>query len=161
MKHLWSPWRMKYIQKQVKVEGCVFCNVQKMPDSEENLIVHRGENAYVIMNRFPYTSGHVLVLPYVHENNLEVLDEATRAEMMELATQTMSVLGGIYKPQGFNFGANIGSAAGAGIAPHVHLHVVPRWDGDTNFMSTLGETRVLPEALEETYRRVREGWGKS
>ena len=160
MKHLWSPWRMKYIQANKKEEGCVFCNVQEMPDNEENLIVYRGTLSYVIMNRFPYTSGHVLVIPYVHENNLEALDKATRAEMMELATQTMTVLRGIYKPQGFNFGANIGSAAGAGIAPHVHLHIVPRWDGDTNFMSSLGETRVLPEALEETYRRVRDGWGK-
>ena len=161
MKYLWSPWRMKYIQKQIKVDGCVFCNVQDMPDNEENLIVYRGALAYVIMNRFPYTSGHVLVIPYMHEGNLEVLDEATRAEMMELATKTMSVLRGIYNPQGFNFGANIGEAAGAGIAPHVHLHIVPRWNGDTNFMSSLGETRVLPEALEETYRRVRAGWEKS
>ncbi len=129
-----------------------------MPDNEENLIVFRGKSSYVIMNRFPYTSGHVLVIPYAHENNLEVLDMATRAEMMELATKTMTILGGIYHPHGFNFGANIGSAAGAGIAPHVHLHIVPRWDGDTNFMSSLGETRVLPEALEETYRRVRAAW---
>ena len=158
MNYLWSPWRMKYIQKHKKEEGCVFCNVQEMPDNEENLIVYRGELSYVIMNRFPYTSGHVLVIPYVHENNLEVLDEATRAEMMELSTKTMTVLRAIYKPHGFNFGANIGSAAGAGIAPHVHLHIVPRWDGDTNFMSSLGETRVLPETLESSYRRIVSGW---
>lgn len=149
---------MKYIQANKTEGGCVFCKVQAMPDNEENLIVYRGERAYVIMNRFPYTSGHVLVIPYLHENNLEVLDTATRAEMMELVTKTMTVLRGIYNPQGFNFGANIGSAAGAGIAPHIHFHIVPRWNGDTNFMSSLGETRVLPEALEETYRRVREGW---
>ncbi len=161
MKHLWSPWRMKYIQKHLQADGCVFCKVQKMPDNEENLIVYRGENAYVIMNRFPYTSGHVLVLPYVHENNLEILPEATRAEMMELVTKTMSVLRGTYHPQGFNFGANIGAAAGAGIAPHVHLHIVPRWNGDTNFMSTLGETRVVPEALEDSYWRVRKAWEES
>ena len=160
MKYLWSPWRMKYIQANKKEEGCVFCKVQDMPDNEENLIVHRGERAYVIMNRFPYTSGHILVIPYLHEDNLEVLDAETRAEMMELVTKTMTVLRGIYNPQGFNFGANIGAAAGAGIAPHVHLHIVPRWNGDTNFMSSLGETRVLPEALEETYRHVRDGWGK-
>lgn len=158
MEHLWSPWRMKYILSKKEEAGCVFCNVQQMPDNEENLIVHRGENAYVIMNRFPYTSGHVLVLPYVHENNLEVLPEATRAEMMELATQTMRVLRKIFHPQGFNFGANIGAAAGAGIAPHVHLHIVPRWNGDTNFMSSLGDTRVVPESLAESYRRVCEGW---
>jgi ATP adenylyltransferase len=158
MKYLWSPWRMKYIQSHKKEEGCVFCKVQETPDNEENLIVFRGKFSYVIMNRFPYTSGHVLVIPCAHENNLEVLDAATRTEMMELATKTMRVLRGIYHPHGFNFGANIGSAAGAGIAPHVHLHIVPRWDGDTNFMSSLGETRVLPEALEETYRRVRAAW---
>ncbi len=149
---------MKYIQSHKKEEGCVFCKVQETPDNEENLIVFRGKFSYVIMNRFPYTSGHVLVIPCAHENNLEVLDAATRTEMMELATKTMRVLRGIYHPHGFNFGANIGSAAGAGIAPHVHLHIVPRWDGDTNFMSSLGETRVLPEALEETYRRVRAAW---
>lgn len=158
MNYLWSPWRMKYIQENKKEAGCVFCKVQDMPDNEENLIVFRGEFSYVIMNRFPYTSGHVLVIPYLHENNLEVLDAATRAEMMELVSKTMGVLRNIYRPQGFNFGANIGSAAGAGIAPHVHLHIVPRWNGDTNFMSSLGETRVLPEALEVTYRRMRDGW---
>jgi len=149
---------MKYIQSNKKEEGCVFCNVQEMPDSEENLIVFRGIFSYVIMNRYPYTSGHILIIPFVHENNLEILDAATRAEMMELATKTMTVLRGIYHPQGFNFGANISEAAGAGIAQHVHLHVLPRWAGDTNFMSSLGETRVLPEALEETYRRVCEAW---
>lgn len=161
MNYLWSPWRMKYIQGNKKEEGCVFCKVQEMPDNAKNLIVYRGKLSYVIMNRFPYTSGHALVIPYLHENNLEVLDAATRAEMMELATKTMSVLREIYHPHGFNFGANIGSAAGAGIAPHVHLHIVPRWEGDTNFMSSLGDVRVLPEALEETYRRAREGWEKS
>lgn len=161
MKHLWSPWRMKYIQKYKKEEGCVFCDVQEAPDNHENLIIFRGELAYVIMNRFPYTSGHILVIPYIHKANLEELDATTRAEMMELVTKSMTVLRGIYHPQGFNMGANIGEAAGAGIAPHVHLHVVPRWSGDTNFMSALGETRVLPEALEDTYRRVREAWGKS
>lgn len=158
MNYLWSPWRMKYIQEKNNEKGCVFCKVQEMPDNEKNLIIYRGKLSYVIMNRFPYTSGHVLVIPYLHENNLEALDKTTRAEMMELATKTMSVLRGIYHPQGFNFGANIGAAAGAGIAPHVHLHIVPRWEGDTNFMSSLGETRVLPEALEETYRRIRAGW---
>ena len=160
MKHLWSPWRMKYILNNQKEEDCVFCKVQKMPDNEENLIVFRGEFSYVITNRYPYTSGHILVIPYIHKPDLEALDAETRAEMMELVTKTMTVLRGIYRPQGFNFGANIGEAAGAGIAPHVHLHIVPRWAGDTNFMSSLGETRVLPEALEETYRRVKDGWEK-
>ncbi|NQU29044.1 MAG: HIT domain-containing protein [Anaerolineae bacterium] len=160
MKYLWSPWRMKYIQAHKNEEGCVFCTIQKMPDNKENLIVVRGELSYVVMNRYPYTSGHILVIPYIHKPNLEVLNADTRAEMMELVTQSMRVLRSIYRPQGFNMGANIGEAAGAGIAPHVHLHVVPRWSGDTNFMSSLGETRVLPEALEETYQRIKEAWGK-
>jgi len=160
MKYLWSPWRMKYIQANKKENDCVFCKIQKMPDNKENLIVFRGEAAYVVMNRYPYTSGHILVIPYIHKPNLEVLDAETRAEMMELVTRSMRILRSVYHPQGFNMGANIGEAAGAGIAPHVHLHIVPRWSGDTNFMSSLGETRVLPEALEETYHRVKEAWEK-
>jgi len=160
MKHLWSPWRMKYIQAIKKEDGCIFCKIQKMPDNKENLIVFRGEASFVVMNRYPYTSGHILVIPYNHKPNLEVLDAETRAEMMEMVTRSMRVLRRKYHPQGFNMGANIGEAAGAGIAPHVHLHIVPRWSGDTNFMSSLGETRVLPEALEETYDRIKEAWGK-
>jgi ATP adenylyltransferase len=156
MKHIWAPWRMKYIQTHD--DGCVFCKVQEQPDNPENLIVHRGKRAFIILNRFPYTSGHVMVVADAHQPSLEDLDAATRAEMMELATQCIRVLRKVYKPQGFNVGANIGEAAGAGVAGHVHLHVVPRWGGDANFMSTVAETRTLPEALEETYRRVRVAW---
>ncbi|NOY97800.1 MAG: HIT domain-containing protein [Chloroflexi bacterium] len=160
MKYLWSPWRMTYIENHIREEGCVFCKVQQQPDSPENLIVFRGRRAFVILNRYPYTSGHLLVVPFAHKPNLEKLDAATRAEMMELTTQAMSVLRGIYHPQAFNMGANIGEAAGAGIAEHVHIHIVPRWTGDTNFMSSLAETRVLPEALKETYQRVKDAWGE-
>ncbi len=158
MKHLWSPWRMKYIEKDEKEEGCVFCIAQTQNDSAANLIAFRGERAYVILNLYPYTSGHLMVVPIEHKPNLEELDSSTRAEMMELTSQCMTVLRKIYNPQAFNMGANIGEAAGAGILDHVHIHIVPRWAGDTNFISTLGETRVLPEALEDTYKRVREGF---
>lgn len=156
MNHIWAPWRMKYIETHD--DGCVLCKVQEQPDSPANLIIHRGERAFIILNLFPYTSGHVMVVANAHLPSLEDLDAGTRAEMMELSTKCIRVLRQIYKPQGFNVGANIGEAAGAGIAGHVHLHVVPRWNGDANFMSTVGETRTLPEALEETYRRIHTAW---
>jgi ATP adenylyltransferase len=158
MKHIWSPWRMKYIEKAEKEEGCVFCNAQAKKDSPANLIAFRGQRAFVILNLYPYTSGHLMVVPFEHRATLEDLDPATRAEIMELTSQCMTVLRRIYNPQAFNMGANIGEAAGAGVPGHVHIHIVPRWGADTNFMSTLGETRVLPESLEDTYERVREGF---
>jgi ATP adenylyltransferase len=158
MNHLWSPWRMEYIENNNKDEGCVFCMAQAQEDSAENLIAQRGERAYVILNRYPYTSGHLMVVPFDHKATLEELDPLTRAEMMELTTLCMTVLRNVYNPQAFNMGANIGEAAGAGVKEHVHIHVVPRWQGDTNFISTLGETRVLPELLEDTYERVKKGF---
>ncbi len=148
---------MKYIQNHDE-EGCVFCNVQAQPDSPENLIVFRGRRAFVILNRYPYTSGHLMVVPTDHQPSFEDLSAETRAEVMELITECIRVLRMVYKPEAFNVGANIGSVAGAGIAGHVHMHVVPRWGGDTSFMSSIGETRVLPESLEETYRRIKEAW---
>lgn len=160
MKHLWSPWRMTYLENHEKETGCVFCNAQAKTDGADNLIAFRGERAYVILNRYPYTSGHLMVVPLEHKATLEELDPRTRAEMMELATRCMSILRKVYNPQAFNMGANIGEAAGAGVPGHVHIHIVPRWNGDTNFMSALGETRVLPESLEDTYRKIRScsGW---
>jgi ATP adenylyltransferase len=156
MKRLWAPWRMKFIE--TRTSGCVFCNVQHQPDGPENLIVFRGQHAFVILNRYPYTSGHLMVVANEHRPTLEDLDAETRAEMMELTTRGMRVLRAVYQPQAFNMGANIGAAAGAGIEGHVHLHVVPRWTGDANFMQTLAETRVLPEELADTYCRVRLAW---
>lgn len=158
MKHLWSPWRMEYINNHDKVEGCVFCNALGQMDGPENLIIARGQLAFVILNRYPYTSGHVMVVPNSHQSSLETLDTAIRSEIMELTNRTMQVLQQIYHPQGFNLGMNIGSVAGAGIAEHVHMHIVPRWGGDTNFMSAVAGTRVLPESLEDTYLRVQAGW---
>lgn len=145
---------MTYIQGH-RVEGCVFCTAPTVEDGPQNLIVHRGEHAFVIVNRYPYTSGHLMVVPYDHVPSLELLDAATRAEMMELIVKAINVQRRVYYPQGFNVGINIGEPAGAGIAEHIHMHTVPRWTGDTNFMSALGQTRVLPELLEDTYQRVR------
>ena len=161
MEHLWSPWRMVYIENSHKNDGCIFCEEPARQDCSENLIVFRGRYAYVILNRYPYTSGHLMIVPFVHLPSLELLDPETRAEMMELSARAIRVLQAVYHPQGFNLGVNIGAAAGAGITEHVHMHVVPRWSGDTNFMSTLGQTRVLPESLGDTCRRVRSAWDKA
>jgi len=148
---------MEYIENS-KVDGCIFCMAQEKEDNAENLIAFRGERSYVILNRYPYTSGHLMVVPFEHQASLEDLDSETRAEMIELTSRCMTVLRKIYTPPAFNMGANIGEAAGAGVKDHVHIHIVPRWAGDTNFMSTVGELRVLPEALEDTYQRVRQGF---
>jgi ATP adenylyltransferase len=150
---------MKYIQGQEPPDGCVFCLAAAQEANAENLVIKRSKNAFVILNRYPYTSGHLMVVPYLHVSTIEDLDPETRQEMIELVNQSMIVLRGVYQPEAFNLGANIGAAAGAGIAEHVHMHVVPRWSGDTNFMTAVGETRVLPEALSDTYRRIREQWG--
>lgn len=158
MNHLWSPWRMEYIENNNKVDGCVFCVMQELEDSPENLIAFRGEHSFVILNRYPYTSGHLMVVPFEHKANLEELDAQTRAEMMELTTRCMTVLRSIYNPQAFNMGANIGEAAGAGVKEHMHIHIVPRWAGDTNFMSAVGDVRVLPESLDTTWQRVKKGF---
>jgi ATP adenylyltransferase len=147
---------MKFVES--KASGCVFCAVRKADADETNLVVFRGKDCFVILNRYPYTSGHLLVVANEHRATLEELEAETRAEMMELANHAMTVLRRVYQPQAFNFGANIGEAAGAGIAGHVHLHVVPRWAGDANFMLTLAETKVIPEALEDSWRRIREAW---
>ena len=158
MNHLWSPWRMSYINDLKTERTCVFCHVLDRSDGYENLIVHRGDRAYVILNRYPYTSGHVMVVPFEHKPNLEDLPSQTRTEIIELVTHCLHILKIHYRAQGFNVGANIGSAAGAGIPKHFHFHVVPRWDGDTNFLSAIGETRVVPEALEDSYSRLRTAW---
>ncbi len=151
---------MEYIESNNKENGCIFCNAPEKKDSAENLIAFRGEHAYVILNRYPYTSGHLMVVPFQHQASLEGLNPPTRAEMMELTSRCMTLLRGIYRPQAFNMGANIGEAAGAGVKEHVHIHIVPRWVGDTNFMSAVAETRVLPESLEQTYERVKNAFAE-
>ena len=149
---------MKYVQGHHKTPGCVFCNELKGIDGPQNLIVFRGIGAFVILNRYPYTSGHLMIVPYLHAGTLDILEPPILSEMMELMTKSTRVLSEVYHPDGFNLGANIGRAAGAGISDHIHLHVVPRWVGDTNFMSVVGETRVLSELLEVTYRNVHLAW---
>lgn len=159
MNYLWSPWRMKYIQKHdTESEGCVFCKLLVQQDSPDNLIVHRGKNVFVILNRYPYTSGHIMIVPNIHTDSFENLDSPTLTELMVKTTIGMRIIRKLYNPQAFNLGANVGVAAGAGIADHVHMHIVPRWNGDTNFMTTLGQTRVLPEELSETYFKMRLEW---
>ena len=161
MRRLFSPWRKPYIGRDKAAEkekGCVFCAALATQDSAENLIVHRSPSTFVILNRYPYTSGHLMVLPFDHVAHLHQTSAETRAEMMELMTHATQVLTRVYKPEGFNLGANLGAAAGAGIEEHLHLHVMPRWVGDTNFISTVGETRVLPELLEETWQRIKAAW---
>ena len=149
---------MSYIETPKPKQGCVFCQALDQQDGPDNLIVTRGNYCFVILNRYPYTSGHLMVLPFLHVSTLLELDPDIRTEMFELAVKCTEVLDQVYHVEGFNIGANIGAAAGAGIEEHVHLHIVPRWQGDTNFMSSLGKTRVLPETLEQTYRRVLKVW---
>lgn len=160
MEHIWSPWRMDYIMNHDRAADCVFCSVLRSSDDVANLIVCRGEQAFVILNRYPYTSGHLMVVPFAHVATLDALGPSVRAELIELANHAALVLSAVYQPQGFNFGINMGEAAGAGIANHIHLHIVPRWAGDTNFMSSVAATRVLPEHLEDTCVRIRAQWEK-
>ena len=159
MDYLWTPWRYAYVSTASKVEGCVFCELPKRSDEEAG-IVHRGAHCFIILNSFPYTSGHVMIVPYEHLDQLQKLPVATADEMMTLAQKMEGVLRDTYKPDGINLGMNIGAAAGAGVAGHVHLHMLPRWVADANFMSVVGETRVLPEDLKTTWARLKEAWQK-
>jgi ATP adenylyltransferase len=150
---IWAPWRLKYVKDASKdlEEECIFCAKPEADDDEANLIVHRGERAFVILNLFPYTNGHMMVAPYEHVGAIEAIDADTVAEMMALAQQGIRALDEVYGPQGYNVGFNQGRVAGAGVEHHIHMHVVPRWGGDTNFMPVLGDTRVMPQSLEDSY----------
>jgi ATP adenylyltransferase len=186
--YLWTPWRYAYVTEADRATrqgipeelagyagdtGCVFCNMTAAVDhaiangmarekaERAALIVLRAEHNYVCLNRYPYTSGHIMVVPYEHQSSLAALQESAALEMMALARQAERTLGAVYQPDGFNFGLNLGKAAGAGVAGHLHLHALPRWTGDTNFMTVTGETRVLPEDLEITWERVRAELKKS
>ena len=153
-KPLWAPWRLEYIEQADELPGCVFCS------PEDDLVVHRGAAAFVLLNRFPYTSGHLMVAPARHVGALGELTDAEALEIHRLAVASVAALTASYAPHGHNLGWNLGRAAGAGIVDHVHLHVVPRWAGDTNFMPVLADVRVVPEALAETARRLREAWAR-
>jgi ATP adenylyltransferase len=157
MDYLSTPWRYAYITNAAKSGekgACIFCELPKLPDREAN-IVYRGQRCFIILNSFPYTSGHVMIVPFAHLDELSKLPEATAHEMMNLSQKMERVLRHVYSPDGINLGMNIGRSAGAGVAGHVHMHVLPRWVGDTNFMTVTAETRVLPESLEQTYERIR------
>jgi len=160
MKYLWSPWRMKYVLHHSPAANCFFCAALQQEDGPENLVLQRGKLAFVMMNRYPYTGGHLMVVPYLHQPSFDALEASINTEIMQLIAHSMQVIRRVYQPDGFNIGSNIGTAAGAGVADHVHFHVVPRWYGDTNFMSSVGDTRVLPEKLSDSYRRLRTEWGK-
>lgn len=158
MDQLWSPWRMEYILGEKNDDDCVFCQAYQESNDTENLVLFRGKTAYVILNKYPYNTGHAMVIPYAHVPTYEELSPEVRAEMMELINKMTHVLRTAYEPDAFNVGANIGAAAGAGIAPHVHFHIIPRWEGDTNFLTTVTQTRVIPEGLCDTYAKLLDSW---
>jgi ATP adenylyltransferase len=149
---------MDYIKNRSDSDQCPFCLALEQSQQEESLIVQRGKNCFVMLNRYPYTSGHLMVLPYLHQEDLADLNQGTRGEMMEFIQQACAVLEKIYHPEGFNVGLNLGSAAGAGLPKHLHWHIVPRWTGDTNYMTTVGGVRVIPESLEDTLEKVTAQW---
>jgi ATP adenylyltransferase len=156
MDYLWTPWRYQYITTAAGRPGeCIFCAAAKAADEDHaTFVVHRAKHNFVILNRFPYTSGHVMVVPYAHIATPEDLPDEALTEMIRLTRETVKHLRAIYHPEGLNLGMNIGHSAGAGIAGHVHMHVLPRWTGDTNFMTVTAETRVLPETLEATWEKL-------
>lgn len=157
MKYLWAPWRMEYILKE-KNEGCIFCEIPKENQDKENYVLYRGKFCFVILNTYPYNNGHIMIAPYAHIKNLEELNRDTMNELMSLCQKSISVLKKKINPQGFNIGANIGKVGGAGILEHVHLHIVPRWQGDTNFMPVISDTKIMPQYLSETYDLLKAGF---
>jgi ATP adenylyltransferase len=156
-KPLWAPWRLEYIGSAGEQEGCIFCGALEGSD-EEGLVVHRGEQAFALLNKFPYSSGHLMIAPRRHVGEFGALEDDEALEIHRLAALGIEGLRRVYSPEGFNLGWNLGRAAGAGVVDHVHLHVVPRWVGDTNFMPVLADVKVLPEHLQETRRRLADAW---
>ena len=154
---IWAPWRLAYVKDASKDSeaGCIFCAKPEQGDDEANLIVHRGERCFVMLNLYPYTNGHLMVAPYAHVGSIVEITPDTTAEMMALAQRAISILEEAYSPHGFNVGFNQGRVAGAGVEHHIHMHVVPRWGGDTNFMPVLADTRVMPQTLEQSYEALR------
>jgi ATP adenylyltransferase len=155
MDHLFTPWRYAYITGAHAPGDCLFCTLLQTQDDEKTLIVHRAKYCFVMLNAFPYTSGHTMIVPYEHVDELAKLSQSAATEMMALTQRLEAVLRELYRPDGLNLGMNLGKAAGAGVAGHIHMHILPRWFGDVNFMSSVGETRVLPEDLPTTYNRIR------
>ena len=155
MDYLWTPWRYNYVSGAHKISGCILCDLPRAGNDAKVGIVHRGQHCYIVLNTFPYTSGHVMIVPFTHLDELQKLPVETAHEMMDLAQRMEGVLRRLYTPDGINIGLNIGRAAGAGVAGHVHMHALPRWIADANFMTVIGETRMLPEGLETTFERIK------
>jgi ATP adenylyltransferase len=157
MERIWAPWRIRYIDqaKEGKEEGCFLCDKPKEDRDTENYILHRGQKNFVILNSYPYNPGHLMVAPYRHVDSPEKLTDEERREHYELVTRSLGVLREVFKPGGFNVGMNLGRVAGAGVDDHIHTHIVPRWGGDTNFMPVMADVRVLPQALAESYEKLR------
>jgi ATP adenylyltransferase len=153
MKHIWAPWRIEYIKAE-KPAGCILCDKPKENKDKENYNLYRGKKNFIMLNSYPYNPGHLLIAPYRHTGDLEKLTEAERNEHYELVSRSIAVLKRVMKPAGFNIGANLGKVAGAGIEGHFHSHIVPRWQGDNNFMPVLGEVRVIPQSLVDTYEAL-------
>jgi ATP adenylyltransferase len=156
-RQLWAPWRLEYIQQADEQPGCVFCLAAEGDDAER-LVVHRGERAFVLLNKYPYAGGHLMVAPLRHVGEFTELTDEEAAEIHSLSRRALEVLREVYAPHGFNIGWNLGRVAGAGVLDHVHQHVVPRWGGDTNFMPVLADVKVIPEHLDETRRKLAEAW---
>ena len=156
MERLWRPWRINYVRniESFRDEECIFCSKAELSDDKESLILYRGDTAFIIMNLYPYNTGHVMVTPYRHVGELELLEEAEMKELMDLTALAIKAIKREMNPQGFNLGINLGKAAGAGFDEHVHMHIVPRWQGDTNFMPVVGESKVMPENIADTYDRL-------
>ncbi|MBN1142513.1 MAG: HIT domain-containing protein [Deltaproteobacteria bacterium] len=155
MKQLWAPWRMAYVGGDVVDEECVFCLRDKGEQDLERLVLHRGDHCFVVMNKYPYSNGHLLIVPFRHTSSLEELSAPERLELFELLVRAQSVLQDMLHPQGFNIGINLGKVGGAGVTEHVHIHIVPRWLGDTNFMPVFADVRVIPEHLQATFEMLR------
>jgi ATP adenylyltransferase len=155
MEHLWTPWRSTYVTRNSSPAECIFCAALAESSDEKNLLLYRAKYNFVILNRYPYSSGHLMIAPNIHVSRLTEIGDADASEMMQLAREAEAILEEVYQPHGINLGMNLGEAAGAGIASHIHLHILPRWIGDSNFMTVVGDTRVIPEALTETYQRLR------
>ena len=161
MKQLWAPWRLAFIERVSHGSGCIFCEKPALGQDGRSFILRRGRHAYVLMNIYPYNNGHLLIAPYRHIAAIEQLPEPVLLDMLRLVQQSLKAIRKAYAPEGFNIGVNQGRAAGAGIEHHIHLHIVPRWGADTNFMPLLGETRVLPQHLEASYTRLKAAFGKT
>lgn len=159
MKRIWAPWRIEYI-KNPKEKGCIFCKFPKEQNDRERFILHRGKTCYIIMNYFPYNNGHLMIAPYLHTGDFDNLDNQTKIEIFNLIDSSTKALREKLKAEGFNIGINLGSVAGAGIGDHLHIHIVPRWQGDTNFMPVLGNAKVISQELHETWETLKEYFEK-